>query len=356
MLGPCKLLISKLLANGYTVYVFGQKDSHYQKYYTGNVKLIKLNCKRKYFSPISDFCDILKIIYHIIRIKPTYVHTFNPKPSLLGYLSVLFFPQTIFLIGVTGLGNTFIKAKFLLRPIKWFMSNAISRAKYVFFQNNDDYDLFITELGLSREKAMIFYSPGVDLEPYSHIRSEVSESQPLRVLLVARLIWQKGIDDFLEVCEEIKRLKADEIFAFTLIGERDYEHPDRLKDEDIVRLKASGICWIEWTDNIETQYYSNDVLLFMSRREGGPRAVLEASAAYMPTIGADVTGVNQLILDGHTGFLVEPHDVKSIIEKLQYYESNRKELIKHGVNARVEIAEKLSLENATAEQLKMYLV
>tara|TARA_B110000238_G_C15709058_1_gene261733 strand:+ start:161 stop:421 length:261 start_codon:yes stop_codon:yes gene_type:complete len=80
-----------------------------------------------------------------------------------------------------------------------------------------------------------------------------------------------------------------------------------------------GISWIEWTDEIEKVYQQNNILLFMSKREGGSRAIIEASCTDLPTIGSDCTGVKELIIDVETGFLVQSGDIESIVEKLEVY-------------------------------------
>ena len=83
VLGPCKFLINELVERGYKVYVFGRKDEHYQQFNLGQATMVKLKVKRNYFSFFSDFMDMVKL-YSFIRSKsPEFVHSFNPKPSLL---------------------------------------------------------------------------------------------------------------------------------------------------------------------------------------------------------------------------------------------------------------------------------
>jgi len=61
VLGPCRILIRKLNQNGLKVYVLGNKDPFYKKYYYGNCELIEINISRRLFSPISDISTFFKI-------------------------------------------------------------------------------------------------------------------------------------------------------------------------------------------------------------------------------------------------------------------------------------------------------
>lgn len=355
VLGPCKNLIPRLVDMGFEVHVFGRLDEHFHDIYQHNCIIHSLYIKRSYTSFLFDFIDALKLATFIIRLRPSHLHSFNPKPQLIAFLAVLFFPGVNFYIGVTGLGNTFIKARYIRPLVEIFMKLSIRRAKYIFFQNTYDRDLFQKHLGLNKSKAKLFRSPGVDLERFVYSPLNMSNShRTLRVLFVGRLIWQKGVDDFLKVYNAIKNSRLSENFHFTLVGGIDHEHPDRLSPQDLDFISKSSIEWIKWTSKIEDYYRSNHVLLFMSDREGGPRAILEASAIGRPTIGCNAPGVNQLIVDGETGYLVEKGDIETIVKLLIKYLDNFNLIQTQGLSARSKIAEPLSLENATTAQLQMY--
>ena len=356
ILGPCKLLIPSLREKGYEVHLFGRLDDHFPTIYADNCVIHSLNVKRSYSSFFFDLLDILKLIFYIKKLKPKHIHSFNPKPQLICFFAALFQPSLRYYIGVTGLGNTFIKARSAKFFIKFFMHFSLMRAKYVFFQNEYDQSLFQKQLGLKTSKSMLFRSPGVDLSIFQYTPPEKNyQGSKLRILFVGRLIWQKGVDDFINVYKSINSSEFAPDFEFTLVGSIDEEHPDRLDHSDIDFIRQSNINWIEWTDNINSIYKSSHVLLFMSDREGGPRAILEASAVGRPTIGCNSPGVNQLIIDSQTGFLIEKGDIQKIIQILFKYRDEMDLINSHGKNARRLIAEPLSLENATSAQLKMYL-
>jgi len=97
-----------------------------------------------------------------------------------------------------------------------------------------------------------------------------------------------------------------------------------------------------------------DIFVLHSYREGAPRAILEASASGLPTIGSDAIGVRELVIDGVTGYLTPLHDIAAIKSKIILLAENRELRQKMGRAARVQIGEKYSLTNATTAQLEMY--
>ena len=351
ILGPCKLLIERLLGKGYEVYVIGARDEHYGQFANHNVKLIEVNFKRSYFSPFSDLADLLKLGLLVLKVKPKFIHSFNPKPSIFAaILSKL--SNATFFVGVTGLGNTFIKGGIKSLALARIMRILYSDARYVFFQNDDDVEFFQKTIIKDSSKILKFTSPGVDVDRFSVHQAEMGGK--LKVITVARLLWQKGIDDFVATVKEIRAQGLEDKFEFTIVGPQDNDHPDRLREADIKDFLSLGVSWTDWTANVESFYRSHHVLLFMSHREGAPRAILEASATGLPTVGANTVGVRELVRDCDTGFLVALHDVKAIVEKLLVYANDDELRVKHGLSARRNIAEPLSLKNATDAQYEMY--
>lgn len=351
VLGPCRLLIERLAQEGYDVYVIGARDDHYGQFVSHNVTLIEANFKRSYLSPISDLTDLFKLCCLALKVKPRFIHSFNPKPSIFAAVVALVCGATFF-VGVTGLGNTFIKGGFKAALLAKIMRSLYSNARYVFFQNDDDVEFFRKNILKDPGKILKFTSPGVDVDRF-RVR-QAKRTGKLRVITVARMLWQKGIDDFIATVRAVRAQGLEDKFEFTIVGPQDNDHPDRLHESDIKELPALGINWTDWTADIETFYASNHVLLFMSHREGAPRAILEASATGLPTVGANTIGVRELVRDGKTGFLVELHDIQAILEKLVLYSNDEELRTMHGEAARRIIAEPLSLQNATDAQYEMY--
>ena len=89
VLGPCRLMIDRLVEDGFEVYVFGQKDQHFHRYDSGKVTLVPIFMARRYFSPLRDFLDVMKLIAYVLWLRPERIHSFNPKPALLSFVASL---------------------------------------------------------------------------------------------------------------------------------------------------------------------------------------------------------------------------------------------------------------------------
>lgn len=353
VLGPCELIIDTLNQAGYNVYVFGQNDAHYKRYYNNNCTLVRINMARSYFAPLADIKDIIKIASYVLKHRPDGIHSFNPKPALLAAAASIVSPSTKLFIGITGLGNTFIRAKRLEPVIRSFLRLACSRASYVFFQNHDDIELFEKKKLVEEWKRMLFVGPGVDLRVFRPRDYPGLPNGRIRVCCVARLIWQKGIREYVE---SARRLTAeDSRYEFFLYGEVDEQHPDCIDPEFVRKAHEEGvITHIPWTDDIAAELRKADIFVLHSYREGAPRAILEASASALPTVGSDAIGVRELVRDGETGYLTPLKSVDGIVEGIRKLAASPKERQRMGETARRLIAEQYSLARSSQAQMQMY--
>ncbi|MEM7242918.1 MAG: glycosyltransferase family 4 protein [Pseudomonadota bacterium] len=353
VLGPCNILIDRLVADGYQVFVFGQIDDHYQRYDTGDARLVPLFMTRSYFSPLRDILDVLKLMLFILWYRPENIHSFNPKPALLSFAASQISPSSRFFIGVTGLGNSFIRAPMLEPAICFALRLACLRARFVFFQNPDDVALFRDKKLVHEDKIRLFIGPGVDLQQFTPKRMQPGKQ--ITIACTARLIWQKGIREFVDAARIIRARHPNKSISFKLYGEFDFDHPDCV-DPDFIQtaVKDGIITHIPWTNAIDSALRAADIFVLHSYREGAPRAILEAAASALPTIGSDAIGVRELVRDQVTGFLTPLHDTDALADKLEVLIRDADLRHRMGQAARRLIAEPLSLAHATDAQMKMY--
>lgn len=356
VLGPCQLMIEELTAAGYDVFVFGQKDAHYSRYDNGQARLVEIRMARRYTAFVSDFLDVCKLIWYMIRYRPVGVHSFNPKPALLSFAAVSFFPKSKFFIGVTGLGNTFIRAKRIESLITFALRRAARRASFVFFQNRDDVALFQDKRIVAEDKIRMFIGPGVDLRLFRPELRVPSSDDAIVISCTARLIWQKGIREYIEAARLLKQKYGSDVkLRFKLLGEIDRDHPDCVDPAFVQAAVDDGtIVHISWTDNIVGELAETDIFVLHSYREGAPRAILEAAAMEIPTVGADAIGVRELVSDGETGFLTRLTKTEPMVIAISKLIDQPDLRAQMGKAARRNIAEPYSLMRASDAQMQMY--
>lgn len=354
VLGPCRRLIRHLTEHGYEVYVFGQRDAHYRRYDDGLATLVEIRMRRSYTTPLADLRDIAKIARMARSIRPVVIHSFNPKPALLSWASRRFGGIEHSFIGVTGLGNTFIRAKKFEPVVVRLIRMAARDADAIFFQNPDDVQLFTDKAIGAPSKYLRFTGPGVDLDDFAPSERDLGADGPVQFISVCRLLWQKGIREYVEAARAVRETHGDRV-SFMLVGEYDLEHPDCVRPRFVDEAVEDGVIkHIPWTDDVRGLLSTADVCVLHSYREGAPRAILEASAMELPTIGSDAIGVRELVEDGVTGLLVPLKDVTGLADAMRRLADDPEGRRRMGREARSRVAVPLSLENATKAQLEMY--
>lgn len=355
VLGPCREIIRELEARGTRVMVFGQSDVHWRRYHNGRTQLVRIAMRRSYTTLYHDALDVCKLVWYGLRLRPSVVHSFNPKPAMLAFAAVLFLPRARFLIGVTGLGNTFIRARRMEWLVTWVLRQACRRASFIFFQNPDDRQLFSNRRLGAEGKYRMFIGPGVDLREFTHSPDAANrDAEVVRFVCVARLIWQKGIREYVEAAELVMAKRPGRV-EFLLVGDYDEQHPDCVDETFVDSAVARGVIrHIRWTDRLPAVLATCHVLVLHSYREGAPRAILEGSAMALPTIGSDAVGVRELVRPGRTGLLTPLKDVAALAAAMLRFVDEPEFRESCGQAALREIAEPLSLENASRAQLEMY--
>ena len=317
-------LIKKLKERGYTVVVVTQFDG-YEQLFGENVDQVKsLFISRKGVNPFVDVVTVLDLFKHLLIIKPSVLFLFTIKPVIYGsFVAKLLKVQTI--ATITGLGTSFIVQGFITKVVKFLYKNALPSVSTVFFQNSDDKSLFLTH-GLVKPKACrLSPGSGVDLNKFAY--SELPLSQNLTFLLVARMLWDKGVGEFVDAARVIK-LKYPNT-RFQLLGPMSVENHSLISRKYIYQWQEEGVIdYLGETDNVISYLKSASCIVLPSYREGTSRVLLEAAAIGRPLIATDVPGCREVIEDGMNGFLCESRDYLSLSQKMEKmlllpYESRR---------------------------------
>lgn len=350
---PCKKIIQKLQSAGFKIFIIGNRDELVEQSKYPDITFVELVIKRSYYNFFYDIFSLFKLCFLIYKFKPIFIHSFNPKPSIFAGIACYLFPKVKFLWGVTGLGNTYIKTKLIKLFVNLIFIILLFRAKNVCCQNIDDCNL-LKKLNM-RMAYKIFYfpGPGVDLSKFKYKKKE--KTSTFRVIMIARLLGQKGISSLFKTLKWKNLVKENPDVEFYLFGSLDGEHPDSInKDELDLVIKNYNLNWVPWSQNINLEISKADLLLFLSDREGGPRAILEASAIGRPVIAKKAIGVSQFVINNTTGILLENDDPDNIWRSIFRLKNDTKLCENLGINGRKLIAERFSLENSSRAQLSMY--
>lgn len=255
------------------------------------------------FNPWHDVLTFYALLKLFRELEPDLVISYTIKPVIYGSLAArLAGVQSIYSM-ITGVGSLFVSGGVRIRLLR-FIAERLYRMSLkvndkVFFQNPEDKALF-ERLGLLREggKARIINGSGVDVKHFY----PVSFPNGIRFLLIARLLKDKGVREYVEAARIVKR-KYPQVM-FDLVGWID-DHPaaisrkelDRWIDEDIVN-------YLGRLDDVRPVIAASTIYVLPSYREGTPRTVLEAMAMARPVITSDAPGCRETVVDGVNGYLV----------------------------------------------------
>jgi glycosyltransferase involved in cell wall biosynthesis len=250
--------------------------------------------------------------------RPAVVHHFTIKPVIYGSIAARLAGVPRICNTITGLGYVFIEEDltWLRYLVKWQYFIALACAHFTFFQNKDDLHYFISRGLIRRQKAGLLPGSGVDCSFFSPSYSNLRlPDTPVTFLLVARLLREKGIEEFVEAARLVQQ--KFHTARFQLLGPRDERNPTVIGESELDHWQREGvISWLGETSDVRPIINEADVIVLPSYREGTPRALLEAAAMAKPLITTRTVGCREVVEEGVNGLLVPVKDSKALAEAM----------------------------------------
>lgn len=309
-------LIQRFVNKGWKVVLATADDTESRSLVAKGVRLEPVHFNRGGLAPLADFRAYLKLAAVYRRWQPTLIHHFHAKPLIFGSLAARrALGVSVKIVNtITGLGHAFIIGGIPARLAGWGYAVGMPQADIGIFQNRDDQNLFLSRCWLPEEKARLIVSSGVDVERFAVADRSGRGGQAQVVVMLGRLLRQKGILEFVEVARQVRRLWPGT--RFLLAGEEDPVHPDAVSAEWVI--EQGEVEYLGRLADVRPLLVEADVLLFPSYyREGTPRVILEGAATGLPTVGFDVPGVREAVRDRETGYLVPYRDMDALVDRVK---------------------------------------
>lgn len=272
-------------------------------------------------NPINDLYAFFRLIVLLKKVRPQIYIGYTIKPVIWGLLAAgcLQVPKRVALI--TGLGYSFTgkavgKRALVERIVSGLYSLSLRCASQVFFQNPDDLREFrVRGILPVCVPATVLNGSGVDLLAYR------SEAFPLigeiRFLLIARLLVNKGIREYVSAAAKLRLLYPN--ISFHLVGGED-PSPDGLSEREVRGWsKNNHVIWHGALADVRSIIAASHVYVLPSYREGTPRTVLEAMAMGRPIITTDAPGCRETVVNGENGFMVPVGSVEKLVEAMERF-------------------------------------
>jgi glycosyltransferase involved in cell wall biosynthesis len=283
-----------------------------------------LDCalERAGMRPLVDVAHAVQLARQLRELRPDLVFSYFIKPVIYGSIAAWAarVPRRFAL--VAGLGYVFTangdentpKRRLLRAAASGLYWLGFKACRRVFFQNQDDIDQFVGAGLLPARKAFRLAGSGVDL---SRLPPAAPVTQPVTFLLMARLLREKGIAEYVEAA---RMIRADHPQArFLLLGGAD-PNPGGLTLDQVRNWTADGtIEWLGHVDDVRPILASCSVFVLPSYREGMPRSTQEAMAMAKPIVSTDVPGCRDTVEQGVNGYLVPARDSRALAAAMRRF-------------------------------------
>jgi glycosyltransferase involved in cell wall biosynthesis len=268
--------------------------------------------------PYADFA-LLRALYHwYCHAKPDVVHHFTIKPVIYGSIAARLAGVPRIVNTVTGLGYVFMAHRPWLRHLaEWQYRVALACAHVTFFQNRDDLELFHMCRLVKPEKTVLVPGSGVDCTFFTPTCADTltSSAKPLTFLMVARLLRDKGLCEFVQAASMVQRDFPH--VQFQLLGGRDERNPTVVSQAELDQWQTAGlVTWLGEVADVRPIIAQADVVVLPSYREGTPRALLEAAAMGKPLITTDTVGCREVVEEGVNGLRVPVKDAPTLAQAM----------------------------------------
>ena len=239
------------------------------------------------------------------------VHGFTIKCAVYGSLAARLSGVSARVNAVAGMGYVFssndLKAKALRPVVRAMMHLALGgRSARLILQNPDDAAFFKRARVVDSATIRLIPGSGVDCRRFAPEGRRL-RGERFRVVLPARLLWDKGIAEYVEAA---RRLRAEQrAMDFLLAGDPDPGNPAAVPEAKIRDWVNEGLLqWLGHVDDMPALFASVDAVVLPSYREGLPKGLIEAAACGLPLVTTDVPGCREVVKDGVDGLLVPARD------------------------------------------------
>lgn len=311
-----KPLVEALLADGHSVTVLAPSDHTSTLLAALGCAVQPLAMSVKGLNPVDDWRLERRFAQEFRAQSPDIVLSYTIKNNVFGAR-----PATAtgvpFVPNVTGLGTAFLSGRLLEQVSVRLYRRAFAALPRVFFQNAEDRDLFVDYRILRAEQTRVLPGSGIDLAHFAPAPMPDPAAPPM-VLMIARLLRDKGVLEFVEAARIIKARHP--AARFQLLGALGTENRSAISAAMVDAWVSEGVVeYLGITDDVRPHIAAAACVVLPSYREGAPRTLIEAAAMARPIIASDVPGCRAVVDRDRSGFLCEARSARSLAEAIDRF-------------------------------------
>jgi len=309
-------LISRLVSEGFEVIVVAPIDEYCDRLHLLGCRYVPLAMDNKGTHPGHDFQLILGFLKIFFSERPDAMLAYTVKPNVYASLAAQVVRVPV-INNISGLGTAFIRGGWMSVLVSMLYRAGLSRSRCVFFQNDDDRTLFLEKGLVKRSQTDLLPGSGIDLNHFnvSLDAPPKPERDGLVFLMVARMLWDKGVREYVEAARLVRKRYPGT--RFQLLGFLDVKNQTAVPREDVELWVREGIVeYLGTSDDVRPFLAASDCVVLPSYREGTPRSLLEAAAMAKPLIATDVPGCREVVQEGVNGYLCAVRNSNDLADKM----------------------------------------
>lgn len=323
-------LIEKMIKSGYEVYVSLPYSKRTEALKDMGCIFINTEINGRGTDIFEDIKLCLQYLKTLIKVRPDVVLTYTIKPNIYGGIACRLM-RIPYICNITGLGSGYLKNGLVKKIIKILSRISYKKATKIFFQNTSDMNTLINDNILTRNYDLLPGS-GVNLERYNLLDYPDKESE-VNFSFIARVMKDKGIDEYLEVAKSIK-VNYPRV-NFSIIGKI-----EEVKYRSILsEYERRGIIKYEgFNDDIIHVIEKSSCIINPSYSEGMSNVLLEGAACGRPLIASDIPGCREIIDNDINGLLFNVKSAEDLIEKIdKFINLDYREKVLMGLAGRIKV-------------------
>ena len=302
---------------GYEVAVHVRCSEHRTVIEQAGLQVIPHKISRSGLNPFRELISVLQLIKVFRSFRPDVIHLIALKPIVLGSLASVFYPKAKVVNAPVGMGYLFasndVRAR-LARPlVKTVLKSTLGRKRSMTIIENSDDRRSLVEGGFLRANQIVLIrGTGVNLEVF---RPTQEPTGPKIVVLIARMLRDKGVHEFVESARIIRRTQPS--VSFWLIGDVDPGNPASLTTQELQDWNDEGIVkWFGYRTDVAELLTQVHIVCLPSYREGFGKVFVEAGAALRAVVATDVPGCREAVEHDVNGLLVQPKNSQDLADAL----------------------------------------
>lgn len=302
---------------GFDVAVATRITVHGERIRSAGLRPIPIALRRSGRNPWRELQAIREIAAIYRREAPDIVHHVALKPVLYGSLAAKIAKVPHIVNALAGMGYVFTSRNAsarLLRPWIALAFRFLLKNSRVILQNPDDRATLLAAGILRENQIALIRGSGVDTGIFRYVPEP--DGEPPLIVLPARMLWDKGVGEFVAAAEILRH--GGIAARFALAGERDPGNPSAIPLEQLRKWHASGtVSWLGQQEDMPALLAQSHIVCLPSYREGLPKALLEAAACGRAIVATDVPGCREAVRHGENGLLVPARDSAALARALR---------------------------------------